>query len=254
MHKLVHGDFWIVYHRARAVYNFGKVVRRYVRGKTYRYARRAVNKQVGKPPRKRCGFFERIVKVEIPVDRVFIYITQKLESKRLKLDLGITHCSRAVAVHRTEVTMSRYKRFAHVERLRKSDHGIVYRRVAVRMIFCKTVADYSRTFLVIFIGEHALIVHRIQNTALNGLKSVLHPRQRSVEYYVFGIGEHAVMQYRFQRVGYYPRLILFVFHSNSSKFSTYFARFSALPFGLVGYGRANARRLFNRDLVLRFAV
>ena len=193
LHHLVKGNLRIVEVSDDAVYDFGKVMRRYIRRKTYRYTRRTVYEKVRKSSGESVGFFERVVEVKRPVYGIFVYTVKKFERERLKFDFGVPHRRRAVAVDRAEVAVSVDKRHTHVERLGKSDHSVVNRSISVGVIFCETVADHPRRFFIAFIGKHSLFEHRIKDTPLNGFKTVFDPRKGSVENDVFGIRNHRVV-------------------------------------------------------------
>jgi hypothetical protein len=94
-------------------------------------------------------------------------------------DLGVTHGSRCIAVHRTEVALAVHQQVAHRERLRHAHDGVVHGRVAVGMVFADHVTDDARRLFVGLVVVVAEFLHRVQDAAVHRLETVADVGQRS---------------------------------------------------------------------------
>ena len=171
-HKLVYRNFRIVYKRIHCGNHFSEIMRRNVCRHAYRNAVGAVDQKIWKAAWKNGGLHERVVKVGIPIYGLFVQVAQHFSRDLAQTRLGITHGCRRIAVHGAEIAVAVNQRAAYRKILRKSYKRAVNRAVSVRMIFAKTVADDTRAFPVRLIRIQIKLSHRIQNAALNGLKSV----------------------------------------------------------------------------------
>ena len=96
--------------------------------------------------------------------------------------LGVTVCSRRVAVYVTEVTVSLNESVTEREILRHSYHRAVYGRVAVRMVSTKHVTDCGRGFSEGLIVGKIILVHSVENTSLSRLHTVSYVGKRTGGY------------------------------------------------------------------------
>ena len=132
----------------------------------------AVDQQVGEARGQGDGLGERLVVVGLPVDCVLLEVAQELHGGLGQAGLGVTHGRRAVAVDVAEVAVTVHERGAHGEPLGHADHGLVHGEVAVRVVLADNFADRPCRLLVRAVGEDATFVHRIQDTAVDGLEAV----------------------------------------------------------------------------------
>jgi len=79
---------------------------------------------------------------------------------------------------------------AQAVRLRHTNHRIIDRAVAVRMVFTQTIANNTRALLVRLIRRDAQFVKREENASLDGLETIFHARQRPFENDVLCIRDH----------------------------------------------------------------
>jgi len=70
---------------------------------------------------------------------------------------------REVAIDRTKVTLSIHQRVAHREILRHTRHCVVYRHIAVRVIFTQHFTYDTRGFFERSIGANAHVGHGVEN-------------------------------------------------------------------------------------------
>ena len=110
--QLFKGDFRVVDHGDDAVDHLAQVVGRNVGGHADRDAGRAVDQQVGELGRQHRRFLHLFVVVGDHDNGLFFQVGQQFVGKLAQADLGVTHGSRAVTVHRTEVTLTVHQHVA----------------------------------------------------------------------------------------------------------------------------------------------
>src|SRR5690554_6227622 len=82
-------------------------------------------------------------------NRRFLYRYRPIASAPFfHTDFCITHCRCAVAVNRTEVTLSIYQGVTHREILRHTHDSIVNSRVTMRVVFTDYVTHHTGRFLI----------------------------------------------------------------------------------------------------------
>ncbi len=198
LHQVFNGAFRIVDHAHNAVNDFAEVMRRNIGGHADSNAVGTIDKQVREAGRKDCRLHEGFVEVRIEIDGVLFNAFQHVHGQLLQPGFGITHGSRAVTVHGTEVALAFDKRIADVERLGKTNHGVIDRGVAVRVKFTQNVTDNAGALAVRFVRCHAELSHIIENTAVHRLQTVAHIRQSTVHDDGHGIGNEALFHFLFQ--------------------------------------------------------
>ena len=93
--------------------------------------------------------------------------------------LGVTVGGRGVAVHGAEVAVAVDQHVAHGEVLRQTHQRVVHRRVAVGMIPAQHVADAGGGLFERLVRGQAVLVHGVEDAAVDGLQAVAHIRQRT---------------------------------------------------------------------------
>ena len=154
-------------------------MRRNIRRQTYRYTVRAVYEKVRVSRRKYHGLHSRIVEVRIEIDGFFVDFAEHFESHFAHSRLGVPVRCGGIAVDGTEVSVSVNERNVYREVLSEPYQSVVYRTVAVRVVFTQNVSDYRSAFLIRFIGRKTEFVHRIKYSSVNGFKSVSYVGNRS---------------------------------------------------------------------------
>ena len=172
---------------------------------TYGDTRGAVHQKIREAAGEHGRLLQGFVVVFHIINRIFFQIGQHFHGKLGHTRLGITHSRRAVAVDRTEVTLTVYQRIADIEILRQAHHRIINGWVAVRMVFRQHVTDDMGRFFMCFIWKHTRFVHRKQNTAMDRLQTVAHIGQRAA-----GDDAHRIIN---------KRILNFFFHDNGHDFA-----------------------------------
>ena len=177
LHELLGGDVGVVEHEARGVDGLAQVVRRDVCGHANGDALRAVHQQVREAGRQHDGLFQALVVVRLEIDRLLVEVGEQLHGRLVEARLGIAHGGRTVAVDGSEVAVAVDQGHAHGERLREAHHGVVHRRVAVRVVLADDVAHGTGRLHVRARGRVAALVHGVEDAAMDRLQAVAHVRQ-----------------------------------------------------------------------------
>ena len=123
-------------------------MRRNAGGHAHGDAFRAVHQQGGET----CGQHQRFafaaVVVVAEIDGFFFNVGQHFVGDFRHADFGVTHGCGGIAVHRAEVALPVHQHIAHGKRLRHADDGLIYRGIAVRVVFTDNVADHAGGFFV----------------------------------------------------------------------------------------------------------
>lgn len=144
-------------------------------------AGRAVDQQIREARGKNARFLSRFVKVRVPQNRFLVDIAQHLVAELRHTRLGVTIGRRGIAVNGTEVAVAVDKRIAHGEILRQTDHRVIDRRIAVRMIPAQHVADARCRLLERLVGGQTVLVHGVENAPVDGLQTVAYIGQRTAD-------------------------------------------------------------------------
>ena len=176
--QLLGGDVAVVDVGAASVHHLAQVVGCHIGSHTYGDTARTVHQQQGNLGGQYGGFVDRLVEVFGEVDGVLLDVGHHLIGDFAHTGLGVTHCSGAVTVHRTEVTLTIDQRVTHRPVLCQTTHCIVNRAVAVGVELTEHVTDDTRRFTVRFVGvEVQLVAHIVEDTAVNRFESVADIRQ-----------------------------------------------------------------------------
>ena len=156
-----------------------EVVRRDVRRHAHGDAAGAIDEQVREARRQDQRLALGAVVVGPEVDRVGVEIAQHLARDRRQPRLRVPHGGRGIVVDGAEVALAVDERVAQGEVLRHPDDRVVDRRVAVRVVLAHDVADDARGLDVGTVRLQAVLVHREQRAAVDGLQAVADVGQRA---------------------------------------------------------------------------
>ena len=141
--------------------------------------RRAVYQQVREARRQDNGLLQALVIVRLKIYRFLVKVTQQFHCRLVQASLGVTHCSCRIAVDRTKVAVAVNQRNTHGEWLRQTNHGVVHRRVAMRVILTDYVTNGTGGLSMGALWGDAAFIHRIQNAAMNRLQAVANIGKRA---------------------------------------------------------------------------
>ncbi len=177
LHQVVKRCLGIVEHADAGVDDLGEVVRRNVRRHTDGDTARAVHQKIRKACGQHAGFLAALVEVRVPVDRILVDVSQHFIGDLRHSRLGVPVGCRRIAVDGAEVSVPVDEHIAHGEVLRKSYQSIINRHVAVRVISAQHVADTGRRLFERLVARQPVLVHGVQDTAVDGLQAVAHVGQ-----------------------------------------------------------------------------
>ena len=160
-HQFGNSDIGIVNQCHAAVDYLTEVVGRHVGGHTYGNTARTVHKEVGDTRRHHRRLGQTVFKVHVHVYGLLFKVRHHGFTHAAKASLGVTHGSRRVAVHRTEVALPEHERVAHVPVLRQAYECSVNGTVAVRVVFTHHVTHDTCGFTCGFVVRHAELHHTI---------------------------------------------------------------------------------------------
>ena len=155
------------------------IVRRDVGRHADRDAVRAIDQQVGEARGQHPRLFRALVIVRLEIDRVLVDVGQQHRAGTREPHFRVAHRRRRIAVHRAEIALPVDQRHAHREGLRHAHHGVVDRRVPVRMVFAHHVADHAGGFAIGLVGRVARLLHGEQDAPVHRLQAVPRVRQRA---------------------------------------------------------------------------
>ncbi|MPM56764.1 hypothetical protein SDC9_103578 [bioreactor metagenome] len=169
LHKRVAVKFRVIDQGAERVDRLAEVMRRDICRHADGDTAGTVDENIGISARQHGRLHERFVKVWHEVDGVLVDIRHHLARHLRQPRFGIAHRRRAVSVHTAEVAVAFYKHIARREILRKANHRVIDRGIAMRVIFAQAVADDTRALAEGFIRLQSQLVHRVENAPVDGL-------------------------------------------------------------------------------------
>ena len=166
LHEVLNRRVRMVDEHQRAIDDLAHIVRRDIRRHADGDARRAVDEQLRELRRQHRRLLQGFIIVRREIHRILIDVLQHEFRNLRHTDLCITHGSRGVAIDRTEVAVAVSEHIAHREILRHAHDSIIYRRVAMRMIFTEDFTDDTGRFLIRLVRAHARFLHRVKDAAV----------------------------------------------------------------------------------------
>ncbi len=139
----------------------------------------AVYEEIGKTRRKDRRLALGIIVVILVVDCIIFQVLKKRLRDFLEPDFGITHRGWRIAIDRAEIALTVNQGDAHGEILHHAHKRIVDRLVSVGMVFTDDIADDASRLPVGLIPLVAVLVHGVEDAAVDGLQTVANIRQRS---------------------------------------------------------------------------
>ena len=188
-HQFVERRVRIGDQRQRGIDDLARIVRRDVGRHADGDAVAAVDQQVGEPRRKDARLALGLVVVGLEIDRVLVDVVEQQRGGACQPDLGVAHRRRRIAVHRAEIALPVDQRHAHRERLRHPHHGVVDRRVAVRVVLAHHVADHAGRLAILPVRRVAGVLHAEQDAPVHRLQPVPRVRQRARHDHAHGVIE-----------------------------------------------------------------
>jgi hypothetical protein len=119
------------------------------------------------------------VEVRDEVDGFAIDVAQQVFGQRGEPRFGVPVGRRGVAVDRAEIPLAVDQRVAEREILNHADHRVVDRAVAVGVIVLDHLADDTGGFRIRTRRQQPLVVHRVEDAAMDRFQTVADVRERA---------------------------------------------------------------------------
>ena len=174
LHQLINRNIRVIEISNDAIHDFSQVVGSHVGGHAHSNARSAIHQQVRELGGHHAGFFQRIIEVGLKINGVLVQIVEHLIGQTFKTGLGVTHGGRRIPIDGTKVALTIHQWIAQAPVLSHSYHGVVHRRIAVRMVFTQYFTHDTSRLFVGFIVSYAQLTHAVKHTAVHGLQAVAH--------------------------------------------------------------------------------
>ena len=188
----------IVQHADAGVDDLGQVMGRDIGRHTYCNAGGAVYQQIGETAGQHPGLLPGLVKVGVPVHGVLFNVPQQLLGDLGHPRLGVTVGSGGVSINGAEVSVSVHQRIAHGKVLRQTDHCVIYGGISVGMIASQHVAHAGGGFLKGLVRGQVVLVHGVENAAVDRLHAVPHVRQGAPHNDAHGVLDVGLLHLRHQ--------------------------------------------------------
>ncbi len=173
-HQIGEGGLRIVEHADAGVDDLGEVMGRDIGRHTDGDTGRAVDEQVREAAGQDARLLAGLVEVGVPIDGVLINVAQHFVGEPGHTSLGIAVGRRRVAIDGAEVAVPVHEHIAHGEVLRETDEGVVNGGVAVGMVAAEHVANAGGGFFEGFVVRQAVLIHGVEDAAVDGLQTVAH--------------------------------------------------------------------------------
>src|SRR6516162_1565539 len=160
------------YDRNQGVDDFTEIVRRNIRRHADGNAASTVDKKIGKARRQDGGLLLHAVVVRLEIDRILVDVFNEGAGDAFEPHFGVTHRRWRIAVDRAEIALPVNERQAQGKILRHANQRVIDGLIAMRVIFTDDVADDARRFTIRLIPLVAVLVHRIEDAAMDRLEPV----------------------------------------------------------------------------------
>src|SRR6516165_1755440 len=162
----------IVDERNAGIDDFTEIVRRNIRRHADGNAASTVDKKIGKARRQDGGLLLHAVVVRLEIDRILVDVFNEGAGDAFEPHFGVTHRRWRIAVDRAEIALPVNERQAQGKILRHANQRVIDGLIAMRVIFTDDVADDARRFTIRLIPLVAVLVHRIEDAAMDRLEPV----------------------------------------------------------------------------------
>ncbi len=178
LHQVVRCGLGVLEQVDGGVDDLAQVVGRDVGGHPDGDALRSVDQHVGEARRQDRRLLGGGVVVGGEVDRLLVDAAHQFEGQGAQPALGVAHGRRAlVRSGAPEVAVAVDQRMAHRELLDHAGQRLVDGRVAVGVVRAHDVADHLGALGVGSVGQQPLVVHRVEDPAVDRLQPVPHVGQ-----------------------------------------------------------------------------
>ena len=155
------------------------IVRRDIGRHAHRDPAGPVGEQVGEQAGEDDRLFFLVVVGRHEIDRALVQPCHQADRGLGQARFGVAGGGGVIAVDIAEVPLPLDQRVAQREGLRETDHRVVDRSVAMRVVLAQHLADHAGGLLVSAVGREAQLAHRPQQAAVDRLQPVAQIGQRA---------------------------------------------------------------------------
>ena len=197
-HQALDRNLRVVDERHTGIHDFGQVMRRDIGRHPHGDTRRTIHQEVRDLGRQYGRLGLGLVIVGDEVDGVLVDVRQHLVCNAGHADLGVTHGSGRVAIHRSEVALPVNQHVAHGERLRHAHDRVVHGGVAMRVVFTNHITDDTRRLLIRLVVIVAEFAHGVEDASMYGLEAISYIRQCPSHDHAHGVVEVGLLHLVFK--------------------------------------------------------
>ena len=151
--------------------HFAQIVRRHICGHANGDAGTAIDEQIRDRGRQNGWLLQLVVVVRCEIHCIFGDIRVHAKRSLGHTSLGVTRCCRTV-IKGSEITVAVYQRQTHGKRLRKTNHRLINRGIAMRVKLTHHLADHTSRLHVRTIRIEVHLTHLVDDAALHRLQTV----------------------------------------------------------------------------------
>ena len=198
LHQIAQGGLRIVQHTNAGADDLPQIVGRNVGGHTHGNAGGAVHQQVGEPRGQHSRLPAALVKVGIPIHGILLNIPEHLVGDFGEPCLGVAVGGGGIAIHGAEVAVAVHQHIAHGEVLSQTHQGVVHGSVTVGMVSAQHIAHTGSRLLEGTVRGKVVLIHGVENAAVDGLQAVPHIGQGAAHDDGHGVLNVRLLHFRHQ--------------------------------------------------------
>ena len=172
LHQLLQANFGIVDHGHRTVDDLAEVVGQHIGSHPDGNSGGAVDEQGRYFGGEYGGFLEGIVEVVGKIDRILFDVRQDFVGDLPEASLGVAHGGGAIAIHGAKVALAIDQGVAQRPGLGHPHHGVVYRLVAVGVIFTQDLPHAPGGFFVGLVVHQPQFAHAVEHATVDGFEPI----------------------------------------------------------------------------------
>ena len=172
LHQFIEFDIRIINIRTATIDDLTQIMCRNIRSHTYSDTVTTINKEIRNLSRHYRRLLQSIIEVVDHIDGFLIKVVHNMFTHLTESALRITHSSRRVTIHRTEVTLTINKFITHIPFLTHTNQSAINRRVTMRVVFTKHLTYNTSTLLVRFITSISNTQHTVEDTTMHRFETI----------------------------------------------------------------------------------
>ena len=177
-HKLFQCDVRMMHQMFGCGNHFAQIVRRHICGHADGDAGAAIDEQIRDRGRQNGWLLQLVVVVRCEIHCIFGDIRVHAKRGLGHASLGVTRCCRTI-IKGSEITVAVDQRQTHGKRLRKTNHRLINRGIAMRVKLTHHLADHTGRLHVRTIRIEVHLTHLVDDAALHRLQTVSGVGQRA---------------------------------------------------------------------------